>query len=199
MSGILPELFGEFEELRDGVPVAHGARSFQRALDYRRGEARARHAVGEIDVQLAAIQVDFLGSDFELEKAFASFIGWQSAQEPHPKFVRFYAATLGEGIASDDVAEFRKGSHNYVRAEAGFAFDAVLDLRGDSGEIAFAGAEGDIATLEESLDILEIERFADAAEDVHFDFVVATNVDAAQQADDDRHNGEKYNAGRERK
>jgi len=46
------------------------------------------------------------------------------------------------------------------------------------------------------LDAPEAERFAEAAERVHFDFAMASEIDAAEQGDEDGHGRDQYSAGR---
>ena len=94
----------------------------------------------------------------------------------------------------NDIAEFGDGANDDVGTEAEFAFDGRFEEFRDLSEVLAAGAKQNNAALQLSLRILEFQRAAKITENIHFDFIVATDVDAAKHGDEDGH-GWEYNVG----
>ena len=85
---------------------------------------------------------------------------------------------------------------NHIGTKAEAAFDGGLNLAGQFGEVALFCFEDDVAALDESLAAGEFQGFVERTERIHFDFVVASDVDAAKHRDDDGHGEREYSAGR---
>jgi len=118
-------------------------------------------------------------------------VRWPESDE---QFAWLDAAPFGERISGDDVAQFIRRAKNHIGARAEAARDGGLNLAGKFCELARFRFENDVAALDESLVAGEFQEFVERTERVHFDFVVASDIDAAKHRDDDGHGAKKYNA-----
>jgi hypothetical protein len=112
-------------------------------------------------------------------------------KEDDEDFAGIEVAAGGEGGVGDDVAEFGDGAEEDVRTKTEFSVDGILDAFGEESEIFVLSVEDDVATLDEGLGIFESEGEVEGAKGVHFDFVVAADVDATKHGDNDGHGGMK--------
>ena len=107
------------------------------------------------------------------------------------KFAGIDVAAFGKRVSRDDAAQFGGRAVNDAGAKAELAFDCFFDALGESGEVAVAGAEDDVAAVDVGLASGEFERFIKGSKRIHFDLIAADDVDAAKQGDDGWH-GAKY-------
>ena len=108
-------------------------------------------------------------------------------EKRHDKFAGLEAVARREGAAGNGVFKIPGCSHNNVCVKAELALDRFFHALRHTNRIFLLGAEHDVAALHVGLRIAEFQRLADFAEFVHFDFVVATDVNPAQQRNHDRH------------
>src|SRR5579864_3934620 len=113
-----------------------------------------------------------------LRPSVRSGIGGQKIdQEP----ARIDCLPRGEGVSLDGGSNFGRGAEDDVGTKAAAALDSLLEPLGESLEIPLPGAEDDVTALQVSARVGESERFAELAERVHLDLVVAPQVDGAEQ------------------
>jgi hypothetical protein len=178
---------GHFKEFGDGVPVAGGAGGVKSFVEIGPIKSGFASADGEVDVELATDKMQLFGIDFELEKGIGGFARGLVREEGDQKFAGFDAGTSGKGILGNYATEIGGSAEDHRRAKPELALDGGLDCFGKLRKILLLGLENDIAALDVGLRASEFERGTEGAEGVHFDLVVAANIDATEQADDRGH------------
>jgi hypothetical protein len=82
------EGFGKFEELGDRVPVAAGKGKVEDFFEAGPGKIRPRLAVGEINVEFVALDVEFFGSNVHGKELFARWCAGFGGEESHDEPAR---------------------------------------------------------------------------------------------------------------
>lgn len=131
--------------------------------------------------------MNFFGAGVDVAKFGVSFWSGIASQETDEEFAGMDVAAFGEGVSRDDIAQFTGCAVNDAGAKAEFAFDGFFDAFRKRGEVALAGTENDVAAIDVGLAAGEFQGFIKGAEGVHFNLIVAGDVDAAEQGDDDGH------------
>jgi len=78
-------------------------------------------------------------------------------------------------------------ANNNVGAKAESSLDFVLDPLSESIEVSVLGLEDHVAALDKSLRLPQSQRLIERFERLHFDLVVAANVDAPEHGYNHRH------------
>jgi hypothetical protein len=149
------------------------------------------HAVGEVDVEVAAFKMDFFGVGLESFERGAGFGGGLGGEECDDDLAGVQVAAGWKRSRGNGLAEVGGGAEHDFGAESVGAFDGGLDFCGQLGEILFFGAEDYVAALQMGADVFQFERDVEGAEGVHFNQVAAADVYAAEQGDHYGH-GEQY-------
>ena len=183
---------GHFEEFGDGVPVAGGAGGLECLVKIGPIELGFAGTDREVNVEFPANQMEFFRIGLDLRKGDGGFARRLVCEKGDEKFAGFDAGTFGKWIPGNYAAEIGGSAEDYGRVKAEFALDGGFEFLGKLREIRFVRLEDDVAALDVSLGIAKLERDAKGAEGVHFDFVVAADVDAAEQADDGGHGWRGY-------
>src|ERR1700722_17839123 len=183
-------IFGDFQHFGDAVPVAGGALDFWGFGDEWPVQFGAAGAVGEVDVGFAAFDEEFFGVAFDGSSLFAGGFAGVGGEKCDQQLARVDVFALGEPVPCDDVAEILGASKNDVSLKSKFLVDGGFEIFAEFVEVTLVGCEDDVAALDVGLRIAEFEGCEEFLQIVHFDAVVAANVDAAEHADDDGHSGD---------
>jgi len=186
------ERFAELEQLGDGVPVAASEGKVQEFFNARPREIWTGLAIGKIDEKFATADVQFFGSNIHGKERFSRLCAGFAPEECDNKLAGVDSRTLGKRSAGNDLAKLGDGPHNDVSAETELALDRSLERFRELSEVLATGAEDDIAALQVGLWVLKFQRETEVAQDLHFDFVVSSKVNATKQGDDDGHGDEEY-------
>ena len=151
------------------------------------GKSRFADAVGEVNVEFAIGDVEFLGREFLFAEIFAGFIARIGSEKRDEKFIGLDVGTFGKGIFRDDTTKFCRGAKNHFGAAGEFLFDGLLDAFCDESEIAFICFENDIPALHVGLRVFEFERGIKRPQRLHFDLAAAADVDGAKHGDEHWH------------
>lgn len=136
---------------------------------------------------MTADDVKFLGSDIHLEERLARGSIRFLFQKNDGEFTRFNSLSFCKRISRDDFAHLGDGMEEDAWAEPTLAIDARLQFVGENGGVALAGMKEDVAALQVRFDAGQLQAFAKRTKVVHFDFVVAADIHATQQANQDGH------------
>ena len=124
--------FGKFYEFSNRVPVASGCGSVQDFGDLRPGESRAGLAIGKVNVEMAADDVKFFGSDIHREERFAHRWGGLVFEKCNGELGGLNSLSLGKRIARDNFTHFRDSAQQDFRTETEFALDSGFNFVGKS-------------------------------------------------------------------
>ena len=152
-------------------------------------ELGARLAVGKVNVELAANDAEFFGLNVHVDQSLAHGCGGFVPKESDDQLAGLNSLSMGEGVARDDLTHLGDGAKQDGGAESILAFDAGFYFVREGRQAALSGAKDYVATLEMRFDFAELNTHTKRAEVTHFDFVMAADVDATQQANKNRHGG----------
>src|SRR5271157_416823 len=188
----------KLEQLCHGIPVAAGAGSFEGSLDGRPGHPGARHAVREIDMSLAPVNPQLFRRRLYFQRSSQTFGARSFLEKNDRQFCRVKPAALGKGALRNHLTQFRSGPQDHMNAKAVVLFDSVLDTHDELCMVAPLHSEHDIAALKVRLRVLQPQALIEVPQRVHLDLVVASDIDATEQGNDDGHNVHKYIASHRR-
>src|SRR5262249_14484595 len=129
----------------------------------------------------------FLGIGFDGENFRPGVLIGAAYKENDEQLLGLKPAALGEWIPGDHILELGGGGHDHPRTEAKRSLDRVFDLLSQTRKIPLFRAKHDVSALDVGLRVLESQRRVNRPERFHADQVVSTDVDAAQQRNNDRH------------
>ena len=110
-------------------------------------------------------------------------------QKNDNEFTGLNSFPLRERIFRYDLAHFRNGAQQDFRPKAMLTFDARFDFVGELWQASFIGTKNHISALKMRLRISKLQVRAERTKIVHPDLVVAADVDAPQQANENWHSG----------
>ena len=110
-------------------------------------------------------------------------------QKNDNEFTGLNSFPLRERIFRYDLAHFRNGAQQDFRPKAMLTFDARFDFVGELWQGRFIRTKNHISALKMRLRISKLQARAERTEIVHLDLVVAADVDAPQQANENWHSG----------
>jgi hypothetical protein len=157
------------------------------SINQGKGQLRFADSVRKINIEFAAVDVQFLGIGLDLEKVLAGFRTRIAGQKKDKQFAGFDIAALGEGVAGNHLAQIGSATEDDLRTKTEFAFDLRRNAFAKPREILFLSFENNVAALHICLWILQLQGLTKGSKNVHLDLVVSTNVDPAKHANDDGH------------
>src|ERR1019366_9541020 len=113
------------------------------------------HAIGEIDVEFAAVHPQLLGFGLEAKELLANCRAGIAGQEGDEQLAGLDAAPLCERISCDRASQIGSGPQNYRRTKTKAPLDCLFDPLGQRNQVALVSSENNVAALHVGLRIKE--------------------------------------------
>jgi beta-N-acetylhexosaminidase len=142
------------------------------------------------------VDVHFLRVCLDLENLLQRLGSRMALKEHHQEFVRLDTTPGSEWVSCDCISEFGSSAKYHAGAKTEIPLDRALNPLCQRGKTLRLGPENHVAARYVGLRVSQPERLVKRPQCIHFDPVVANQIDAAEHGDDHGHSESSISARR---
>jgi len=142
------------------------------------------------------VDVHFLRVCLDLENLLQRLGSGMALKEHHQEFVRLDTTPGSEWVSCDCISEFGSSAKYHAGAKTEIPLDRALNPLCQRGKTLRLGPENHVAARYVGLRVPQPERLVERPQCIHFDPVVANQIDAAEHGDDHGHSESSISARR---